>query len=498
MKTYIIQLEQHDDLISVRDKMSWAKSPRILLVWPPRRKANIRPLDLVLLNRHARILGARLGIVSRSGGIRRSAADSGIPSFSTAAEAQTGVWTVKQTAPWPGNKERTPREKLLALKEDLSPKEPALLNAPAARVWIFFAGVLSVLAILILLLPSAVIEVSPVTILQQVTIPIVVDSSAASVTLSGAIPAYTLSATVEGKDQSAATGKMTVPVARASGMVRFMNLTQSKVLIPEGTIVRTASEPFIRFFVTQSGETPEGVGASIDLPVRAAAGGSVGNLPQDSIQSIEGILGLSLSATNPEPTAGGAEALKTSASEGDRENLLRRLGDRLYAQALDEIKKQVPAGGFLIVDSLAAESQTAVFTPSPDEPGPTISLEMSQDFRAYYVTSDDLERLAALVLDSSLPAGYSSLPDTMDAIPSGTPVVGTDGKITWEITAERLAARDLDRMDIIASVMGKTPSAALKQLAAIEMSEPPKITLSPSWWLWLPSVPMRISVETVH
>jgi len=62
MKTQVIQLDLHDDVTSVRDKMSWAKTPRILLVYP-RRSHNLgRLLDLRLLQRHASILGAQLAI----------------------------------------------------------------------------------------------------------------------------------------------------------------------------------------------------------------------------------------------------------------------------------------------------------------------------------------------------------------------------------------------------------------------------------------------------
>ena len=55
MKTQIITLESHDDLVSVRDRMSWAKSPRILLVWPRFEKITLRPLDLRILQHHAAV-----------------------------------------------------------------------------------------------------------------------------------------------------------------------------------------------------------------------------------------------------------------------------------------------------------------------------------------------------------------------------------------------------------------------------------------------------------
>ena len=72
MKTQIITLESHDDLISVRDRLSWAKTPRILLVWPKYEKVTLRQVDLKVLQRHASSLGAQLGLVTRARRDRRA------------------------------------------------------------------------------------------------------------------------------------------------------------------------------------------------------------------------------------------------------------------------------------------------------------------------------------------------------------------------------------------------------------------------------------------
>lgn len=494
MKTYIIQLEQHDDLISVRDKMSWAKSPRILLVWPPRRKANIRPLDLVLLKRHATALGSQLGIVSKSGDTRRFAVDSGIPAFKTSAEAQTEGWKIEPVRRT-GLRKRINPSDLREMKKDLNPYEPAWLKNPSARVGVFSAGVLAVLVFFVLLLPSATIHITPITQPQKIAIPIVVDPSAIDVNISGVVPAYSISTTVAGKAELPATGNMTVPEGRASGVVRFTNLTQSKVQIPEGTIVKTISDPAVRFFVTEAGEVPEGVGESIDIPVRALEGGFAGNLPEDSLQSIEGSLGLSLSVINPDPTTGGVDAEKTSASDDDRAKLYMQVEELLSGQALGEIEVQVPPGGFLIVDSFVAEEESIVFDPPLGEPGANLSLDLEQVYQAFFIKTEDLEKLGELVLDSSMPEGYSPLAGSMVVAPLGMPAVGDGGEIAWELTAERLIAEDIDEMSVISKVLGKTPNSAIKNLSELKMAGSPKVSLSPTWWFLMPSIPMRIAVE---
>src|ERR1700690_634645 len=121
MKTQIIALESHDDLISVRDRMSWAKSPRILLVWPKFEKVTLRPVDLRILQQHAHYLGADLGVVTRRANIRRDAQGFGIPVFDSSAAAQRDAWpphreTNRRNA-------RTAHPQLRALQEEVRVKE---------------------------------------------------------------------------------------------------------------------------------------------------------------------------------------------------------------------------------------------------------------------------------------------------------------------------------------------------------------------------------------
>src|SRR5512146_3196798 len=92
MTTQIITLESHDDLISVRDRMSWAKTPRILLVWPKYEKVTLRQVDLKVLQRHAAALGAQLGLVTRRRQVRVEAESLHIPVFESTGPAQKLAW----------------------------------------------------------------------------------------------------------------------------------------------------------------------------------------------------------------------------------------------------------------------------------------------------------------------------------------------------------------------------------------------------------------------
>ncbi len=497
MKTHVIQLEQHDDLTSVRDKMSWAKTPRILLVWPPRRRIDIRPLDMVLLQRHAISLGAQLGIATRSDEIRRSAGELGIPVFRSSTEAQYELW-INQPHKHPLRR-RKRRENLRAtltrMRESGLAQEPAWLKNPYMRISIFAAGVLAVLVFFILFLPSATIRLNPATQVQSVTIPIIIDPESTVVSITGVIPAHLVSTAVDGKGEAPATGKMTVPEARALGIVRFTNLTPSPVNVPEGTIIRTVGLPAIRFFVSKSGEVLGGVGETLDLSVRAVEGGFEGNLPADSLQAIEGSKGLSLAVTNPEPTTGGGDVEKTVSNSEDRSKLLAKVSETLLQQAQVEITQQIPQGGYLLAATLTGETVSEIYNPPDSSPGPRLALSLSQNYHAYYLSDEDLRSLGNLVLDASVLEGYSPLSDTLSILPVGEPEISSDGRLTWQVRADRKIAAKMNLLEVMSRVLGRTPETAKRNLAKLKLASSPEIVLSPSWWFWLPSLPLRIKVE---
>jgi len=168
MKTQAIQLDSHDDVTSLRDKMSWAKTARILLVYPRRSWILKCSLDLRLLQRHTILLGAQLAIMAPSADIRQSARELGIPIFKTAAIAQRRTWQPKYTAETPVR--RTPRPDLRRMQNEAVPVEGRWRNLIWIRLLFFTLAVLAVLALLVLFFPSATVALAPQTRMQSQTI----------------------------------------------------------------------------------------------------------------------------------------------------------------------------------------------------------------------------------------------------------------------------------------------------------------------------------------
>ena len=159
MKTQIITLESHDDLISVRDKLSWAKTPRILLVWPKYAKVSLRVLDLKVLQRHADSLGAQLGLVTRRVKVRRDAESLGIPVFISTTVAQRNLWP--DSAPRSRRVPKAPRRDLRKVRDSVYEKEAPWRTSLLGRVLTFTAGVIAVLAMTSLFVPHAALTLYP-------------------------------------------------------------------------------------------------------------------------------------------------------------------------------------------------------------------------------------------------------------------------------------------------------------------------------------------------
>ena len=496
MKTQLLTLESHDDIISVRDRMSWAKTARILLIWPKGEKIHLRPLDLKILQRHAQGLGARLGLVTRDSHVRREAAALGMPVFESANAAQRGDWPERPLTA--DNLRRRARVSGADLRAGLSGarvRESKWQSLPAVRIALFSVGVLAVLVIVAAFFPSATITLSPPAQTQSLTIPVESDAALKSVFITGGVPAGETTAEVAGSQTMPTTGESAVPESEARGVARFKNLTSAAVQIPVGTIVQTSGESPIRFAITESGEIPAGVNKTLDLPMQAIGAGAKGNLDVGLVQAVEGALGLLVTVTNPAPTSGGTEHSVAAPSADDRERLRAVLLGTLRLQAQAEILKALPAGSVIFPSTLVdVQILEETFAPPAGETGGTLLLNMRVKFRAQYASGTDLAELARLASDTALQNNFVPVRESLTFILQGIPSTAEDGRTSFnlQVTQRTLPARD--SAQVIALTQGRKRDSALARLTKIFAADSPRITLSPVWWPWLPLAPFRIWV----
>jgi hypothetical protein len=497
MKTQIITLESHDDLISVRDRLSWAKTARILLVWPKYEKITLRQVDLKVLQRHAASLGAQLGLVTRARWVRNDAEALHIPVFESTGQAQRVAW------PRPRRRRfrwHAPRKDLREQGRQLSTLNETWGAHPVVRVLAFLTGVAAVLSLVVLFIPRAQIVLNPLSKMQNISLPVMANPEVETVFITGTIPAREKRVIVEGTQTVVVTGAAVIPQSKAKGAVEFHNLTQQAVSVPEGTVVRSTDG--IRFVTGESGEVEAGIGKTLELQVEALEGGVAGNLDAETINAVEGRLGLLLSVTNPEPTRGGRELPSVQASDADRERARDLLMDKLEQEAHEKFAGELSPGD-LLFDRTITVSQTLAETydPPPGAAATRLTLAMQVEFTALYAAASDLTELASLALNASLPPGFQAAAGSQSLTlkPLTTPALGTDGTAKWTMRAERKIIQQIDPVQVTRMIQGFgawNVESTLKQ--NLPLASAPEVQLSPSWWPWMPIVPFQISVVTIE
>ena len=92
MKPEYIQLEAGEDIASVRDRLSFIRGKRVLVIWPEQGTALTRKLDLVFLQREARRRVIQLALVTHDAQVIIHANELEISTFETIKEAENNKW----------------------------------------------------------------------------------------------------------------------------------------------------------------------------------------------------------------------------------------------------------------------------------------------------------------------------------------------------------------------------------------------------------------------
>ena len=498
MKTQIIQLESHDETISVKDKMEWSQTHRVLLLWPRRGKILRDQLDIVFLERYCATLGSQLAIVSKDPEVHFHAHQAGIPIFRTKREAQNKPWRRS----WRFYQRKrlqkeasTPREIDLShspKKKSKSPEIPLLV-----RIGIFTGGVLAVLAIAAFLLPSAVVQVPPQYQWAENTLQVKASPQIEYVNVSGLVPAQEVTTSVEKRALLPSSGEMQIPNTFANGRVVFSNLSPHAIVIPQNTILSTYEESPTRFVTLTEVVVPAGLGEEIEVDIQALKPGEEGNQDSAVISAIASPLGADLKVTNPEPTRGGADMIIPAPTAADREKLTQAVLEELEASALDLIKEKIsPEDVLLSTAPLIKEIELQDYFPAEDQPGDELELTMRIQFSAWVVRGDDLYELGQKTMTSSqTSAGFQPVPETLQIINLTRPILQEeeaywDMLVMWQIKAVWNTA-EIGRL-----LLGQNPLQAREFLMEkYELDHEPTISLSPAWWPRLPFLPFRMTVE---
>jgi len=336
---------------------------------------------------------------------------------------------------------------------------------------------------------------SPVTKVQSVTVPVSASTSVKAVFITGSIPAHEKKILVNGTQTVTVTGEGVVPQSKAKGVAEFRNLTQNAITLPVGTIV-TAGD--VRFATTELGVLNAEAGATVALKIEAVEGGQAGNLESEAINVVDGRLRLDVSVTNPEPTTGGRERASVQASDADRVRARNLLMKSLEKDARAKFADELTAGDILFDDTFAlSQTLSEVYDPPAGAAGSKLTLTMQAEYSIQYGSASDLTQLASLALNASLPSDFHAASDALTLKSITKPSTLADDSTQWTIRAERQITQQVDTAQVTQMILGLDSDAAQTILDDnLPLTSSPKITLSPSWWKWVPIVPFRVEVVT--
>jgi hypothetical protein len=498
VKVQIIYLDPHDDHVSARDKLGWAKAPRVLLVWPRRGRVLTRHLDLVLLQRWAKQNSRQIGLVTHDPDVIDHAQTLGLPVFESVERTPEEMW--RRPARILRSKPSKPERSTSLDEQPLRTAPQAPTPGRHAKLLRVLSSTLAIAAILILiavLLPSADIRISPATSTFEMETTILIDPSIKDPETDGIIPARRVSVTLMDGLRQTTSGHISVPLETAAGEVVFTNLTSDPITIPRGTGLRTSLMPDLRFELLSSIELPDDEGAQVAGSVECTMPGTVGNLPINAIDSIEGTLGLLISVTNPEPFSGGQNESRAAVAASDVEALEQVLTQQLYQQAASNFREGLESDEILLEESLRLveiEGQTVI--PQVGEPGASVAMDLEIEVSALIYREDDLEMAVSRALEASLPRNASLVPGTLRYRSEPDSITNDLDTFSLHIIAEQDTYPHVDRKSLQLGLRSLSLDKATSFLGErIELEGEPVITLSPTWIRRLPFLPMRISIQ---
>jgi len=497
VKTQIIQLEIHDDTISVKDRMDWSQAARVLLVWPERGKIMNSRLDMVLLERYCSAHGSQLAVLTTELEVRYQAEEAGIPVFQSRKTAQLQPWKksfrefrrreVVQQASEPRDYNFFDREERTIRRE-----------IPVwGRITLFTVSVLAVMAIGALLLPSAVVIILKEETQQEIVIPVIADPTAKEINISGIIPSREIVVLLDQTASLATSGQIPIPDEYSQGEVVFTNLSDEPIDIPKNTILSTGGENPVLFITLFSRKTTGEIGEQSVVKIQALEAGSSGNILAGQITRINQAFGADLSVENVEPTTGGTDSYIPAPNQKDRDSLSSSLTKEMQGQALVKIQEQLSSEDYLLnPDLIRIEIIQNEFSPSAGSSGDTLTLASKARYYMDYISGEDLKTLASNSINARyLGEDIKPIMESLELTHLSNPESGLNQTFIWDLEIIWNEIREIPDHEVIKLVLGEKLANAeniLKQ--SLDLNDTPQIILSPNWWFRLPALPFRINV----
>jgi hypothetical protein len=509
MKLQIIQLEAHDDVISIRDRLAFVNTERVLLVLPDTAAILKRKLDLVLIQREAARRRARLALVTNDPVIMENAAELNISTFASVTASQRATW-------------KRPLNKVFVDRSDkpVTEADPYELRLIASRLRPLtdqerkFRRIARVVAALMLfwvvaglvlfVIPSADVVIIPAQRQINKTVRLVGDSTITSVNVeTGHIPAGLLVIDVTTQASIPTTSNEDRPSGLSNGVIIFTNQTYEAVAIPLGTIVKAIGTNPPRFRTTQDAVVEAGVGQVVEVQIQATEdwAGPNGNVDANLIINLEGPLADSLSVRNSQATSGGTVRQQGVVTQADWDNLLILARERIKQTALTEFSPRLTGSQFVAPDSIKIieeHPEWTTYSAYVGDSADNLVLTLRANVQALVIDEQLAKQAALAALAANFPEGWQVLPQSVRYTRGEIQKSDENGQVGFLMSASASVAKAINLDTVRQQIAGTSPTDAINimnQTLLLDAHHSPEIRIWPGIFGRLPLLPIRINVK---
>lgn len=506
----LLQLERNEDVASVRGRLLSLAQQRVLLVWPIRGSALTRRLDLVLVQREAQRLGVQLALLTQDPDVIRHASELNLSTFATVGASERGRWKRgRARLLLPGRSQdsvasdTSARDSAVARAQTARRRPAPVLRLTGAFILLLFVLALGAGAVL-LILPTATITLLPARSLVETEALITANPDATNIDLEGAvIPAIRLSITVEESASLPPGGSQQLSSTPASGHVVFVNLGDTPVEIPAGTLVGTSGAEPVWFRTLTRGSLEATTGHQVELAIEATAdhAGPGGNVDSGFINIMRGELAQNVSVSNPRPTSGGGSRSVGIVLPEDHESLLATVRQQLKSQAYISLLSRLQEGQHLILESMSIvteRSDWTRFSAAAGEATGLLSLDMKAIVEAIAIEESLAQQVVLDRLNDEVSQGSRLLRQTVNHERGQVVSDYADGLLRFWRSAHALAEAVVDADGLRERLVGMTSAEArarIHQELELQPGTTPRIDIAPDWPGRMPFLPFRIQVQ---
>jgi hypothetical protein len=503
---YTLQLEPFDDVVSIRDRLTFIQASHVLLMCPPGTPVFRRKLDLLLVQRQAMRLRMRIALITDDLTLIEHADDLNISVFPDEQTARVGRWKRSRATVFAPPRDPDERAEIVdhVLRQRMPLSPAALRRRRLGRLILFAALLIAFLLSLFLAVPSATVTVTPASRQVYENVAIVADPALTDIDIENRrMPASIVPLQVTSDVTVQTSGKETAGMSRAQGLVTFTNDGDQPILIPLGTITATSGAYPVRFETLVETTLPAGNAASVQVPIQALAehAGPAGNVSPGAINRVEADFADLVTATNPNATYGGAVQEVSLVTADDQARLLVLGRQQLLQNARDELLHYLSGDQFLVPGSItitAERPEWTIYSAVVGDVAESVSLSLRANVQGVVVDEGQAQQVAFSALAPYLQPGLEIEPN--DIVYTRGDILDLDpgGRVTFLMVVKGNIAVSIDKSAVRDRMVGVSVDEArdrLERELLLDPERPPHIATWPPWYSRMPVLPVRISVK---